>query len=351
MKFLASVFFAFLFIISCTTKKQNIDKIQNKSKIVNLAIWANYLSSESIAEFKKKSGIDIHLSHYSSNEELLAKVQSGNSGYDVIVPSDYMVDILIKSQLLHPFNKSKIYNISNIDTSFLQQDYDNQNTYSLPYSWSTAGIAVNTQLFKGEIKGWSDVFNNSLLDGKISLLDDVREVMAIALKLNGKSINTKEINEIEMAKNVLKKIRNKIKMFRSDTIDILTQGDVMIAHSYSTDSLQAMHKTKGVIKYIIPTEGATRSIDNLVILKESKNLEESHLLIDFLLSQSVNLKFVQTIFGGPVLKNTKSQLPKDLQNLESLFPSNEILSKLEKILDLGETTKVYDKAWTEIKSD
>lgn len=174
--------------------------------------------------------------------------------------------------------------------------------------------------------------------------------MAVALKYNGNSVNSTNDAEINKAKEFLKSIKPKIKMFRSDTIEALLSKEIVAAHSYSTDANQAVVKSGGKIAYIIPTEGGTRSIDNLVILKGAKNQEAALALVNFLLSPSVNVEFVSRIQAGPVLRGTKAKLPMALQNNKGLFPSQEIWGKLERIIDLGEKTELYDKAWTEVKT-
>ncbi|HVK61168.1 MAG TPA: spermidine/putrescine ABC transporter substrate-binding protein [Bdellovibrionales bacterium] len=320
------------------------------TKEVNLAIWANYISPEMQEKFTKETGIVLKISNFSSNEELLAKIQAGASGIDVAVPSDYMVDVMTKEKLLNPLDDSKIPNKSGLDPSVLHQSYDPENKFSLPYSWGTAGIAVNRALYKGEIKGWKDVLTKKELAGKISLLDDVREVTAGALKANGYSVNTTNETELAKAKEMLKAARPRVKMFRSDTIDALVNKEVAIAHTYSVDALQAAQKDSK-IEYIIPEEGGTRSIDNLVVLKTAKNVEAAHALINFLLSQEASTSFVKTVMGGPVVTATKAALSKELQANNGLFPSAAVMGKLESIHDVGDATRLYDRLWTEIKTE
>lgn len=318
---------------------------------VNLAIWANYLSPEMQERFTKETGIKLKISNFSSNEELLAKIQAGASGYDVAVPSDYMVGVLAKLNLLQPLDAGKVPNSGDLDPAFLKQSYDPENKFSLPYAWTTAGLAVNKDLYKGDLKGWKDLFTKKELAGKVSLLDDVREVTAAALKANGYSVNTTNPDELKKAEATLKDARARVKMFRSDTIDALVNKEVAVAHSYSVDALQAAAKSGGKIVYVIPEEGGTRAIDNLVILKSAKNVEAAHKLINFLLSQDASLSFVKTIMGGPVLKSTKDALPADLKSNAALFPPPTVLSKLEGIQDVGDATKHYDRLWTEVKSE
>lgn len=321
------------------------------SREVNLAIWGNYLNPVQAKAFEAKTGIKLNISNYTSNEELLAKVQAGAAGIDVAVPSDYMVSIMTKLNLLEPLDKSKIPNAAQVSPELLKQGFDPENTYSLPYSWATAGIAVNRELFKGTIKSWKDVFTNPELAGRLSLLDDVREVAAAALKVNGYSVNTTKTDELKKAEDTLIKLKPRVKMFRSDTVDSLIKKEVAVAHSYSTDALQAAAQTNGQIEYILPEEGGTRSIDTVVIFKSAQNKAEAHELINFLLSQEVNVEFVKTMWGGPVLKTTQAQLPDAVKKNTALFPSTSKMSKFENLQDLGETTRLYDEMWTRVKTD
>jgi spermidine/putrescine transport system substrate-binding protein len=338
------LFLSYVAFFSCT-KKEN-----SPVKEVNLAIWGNYITPDVQEAFEKKFGIKMNISNYSSNEELLAKVQSGASGLDVAVPSDYMVDIMIKTNLLDPITAAKISHKNLIYENLLNQTYDPGNKYSYPYAWSTAGIAINKTLYKKPIKGWKDFFNNADLAGKISLMDDVREVVAAALKLHGDSVNSTNDKELSDAKKSLLDVKSRIKMFRSDTVEALVNKEVAVAHAFSSDALQAAHKTNGEIEYVIPEEGGTRSIDNLVLVKGAPHNEAAHELINYLLSPEVNTKFVSHIFAGPVLKTTKASLPPEIQSNKALFPDASVLKKLEPIRDLGEKTISYDQLWTEVKS-
>lgn len=318
---------------------------------VNLAIWGNYIESDLVKKFTEQTGIKVNMSNYASNEELLAKVQAGSSGIDVAVPSDYMVAIMIKLGALREIDPQLVPNRELVSKEFLNQDFDPENKYSLPYSWSTAGIAVHRDLFKGEIKSWKDVFENPELKGKLSLLDDVREVTAAALKMHGYSVNTTQKEELKKAEKTLLSVKPHVKMFRSDTVESLMKKEVAVAHSYSTDALIAASKSGGKIEYILPTEGGTRAIDTVVILKGAKNVAEAHQLVNFMLSPEANVSFVKHVFGGPVLKTTKEKLPVEIQQNASLFPSADLLSKFEGIRDLGSLTQLYDDLWTRVKTE
>ncbi len=330
---------------ACTKKNQ-----PEPTKEVNLSIWGNYLTPELQAKFEKETGIKINISNYSSNEELLAKVQMGSSGIDIAVPSDYMVDIMTKMNLLTPLNNELLPNKALISNQFLAQSFDPTNTYSLPYMWTTCGIAVHRDVYKGPMTGWKDLLLNPQLSGKFALLDDVRESTGAALKMHGFSVNTTKPEELKKARETLLAAKNNIKMFSSDTIDILSNKEVAAAQTYSSDALQAAAKAPGKIEYILPPEGATFAIDNLVIIKGGKNSKAAHVLINFLLSQESDMQKVRVLFGGPVLKTTKELLPKDLQNNKVLFPDEAALQKLERIHDLGEKNKLYEDVWTDVKT-
>jgi spermidine/putrescine transport system substrate-binding protein len=342
---------AVAFNLGCTKKSTETATAPAAAKELNLAIWGNYLAPDVVEKFTAATGIKLNVSNYSSNEELLAKIQSGASGVDVAVPSDYMVAILAKSGLLEKLNSEKLPNKGQINPEFLGLPFDPTNEFSLPYAWSTAGLAVNKDLVKGELKSWKQFFENKDLSGKISMLDDVREVTAAALKANGFSVNTTNSEELNKAKKTLLAVKPRLKMFRTDTIDALVNKEIAVAHAYSSDALKAVARSGGAIVYIIPEEGGTRAVDNLVIVKGAKNIDNAHAFINFVLSPESNLSLVTQMKAGPVLTATRDLLPQELKTNEGLFPSSATLSKMEALKDVGDKTQLYDQLWTEVKTN
>jgi spermidine/putrescine transport system substrate-binding protein len=320
------------------------------ARIVNLAVWSNYVSPELLAEFEKKTGIKVQVSNYSSNEELLAKLQAGASGYDVAVPSDYMVFAMTQLGLIRELDYSLLPNSKSLNPKFLKKPYDATNKYSVPYDWGTTGIAVNRTLYKGEIKGWKNIFENTDLTGKFSLLDDVRETLGAALKALGYSLNSKNPDELQKAKALLIKNRGKIKAFTSEPMMPLVNGETAVAHAYLSDALQARRNSGGKIDYVIPEEGCTLWIDNLVIPTGVQHLKEAHAFINFLLEAKSNVSTVMSVFVAPANQDAFALLPKEFQANKMLFPSEKALAKCEMIQDLGETLAVWDRIWTEVKA-
>lgn len=343
---LSGIFCALL--SACTSQKEASN--ETAAKEVNLAIWGNYLSPEIQSQFEKKTGIKINISNYSSNEELLAKVQMGSSGIDLAVPSDYMVQIMAKMNLLEPLKAELVPNKALVASPFLNQSFDPENKFSLPYTWVTTGIAFNKELYKGPMKSWKDLLANKELKGRFSLLDDNRETLGSALKAQGASVNSTQAAELNKAKELLLAAKKDLKMFTSDTVDILKNKEVVAAHSYSSDALQAAAQTGGQIIFVIPVEGAIYTLDNLAIIKGAKNVEAAHQLINFLLSEEAEISKIKNIFGGPIHKDIKGKLPKELQENTNLFLDDKTFKKLEHIQDLGDRGKVFDDLWTEVKT-
>ncbi|MGK5081908.1 spermidine/putrescine ABC transporter substrate-binding protein [Bdellovibrionota bacterium FG-1] len=332
---------------ACTKKSSSGDWA---AKVVNLAIWSNYVSPELIKDFEKKTGIKVQVANYSSNEELLAKLQAGASGYDVAVPSDYMIFAMIKLGLIRELDRTQLSNFKALDAKFLNKSFDPGNKFSVPYDWGTTGIAVNRTLYKGEIKGWKNLFTNPDLAGKFSLLDDVRETIGAAMKQLGFSLNSRNPDELQKAKELLLKNRGRVKSFTSEPMMPLTNGETAVAHAYLSDALQARRATGGKIEYIIPEEGCTLWIDNLVIPTGAQHLAEAHAFIDFLLEAKSNVSTVMSVLVAPANKEAFALLSKDLQTNPVLFPSEKALAKCEMIQDLGDTLTLWDRAWTEVKA-
>ncbi|MEY4617240.1 MAG: hypothetical protein RJB66_2200 [Pseudomonadota bacterium] len=338
------------FSISCTPKQDPSVGGAREKKTLNLFIWSNYVSGESIKEFEKESNIKVNVSHFASNEELLAKLQAGASGYDVVVPSDYMVMTMKNLGLLEALNGALIPNKTKIMSQFLAKDFDPKNEYSLPYGWALTGIAYNKKYFPEGVKSWKELLETPKLKGQIGLLDDNREVFGMALKVMGKPLNTTDEKVLREAVAYLAKNKAQVKAYLSDPMESLLGGEVWATQMYSPDALQAKAKTKGQIEFVIPEEGGTFSIDNLVIPKTAQNKEGAHRLINYLISVENNRRFVQKMFAGSVVSETKASLPLDLQNDPILFPNEKIFQKMEMLQDLGAATALYDRLWTELKT-
>lgn len=341
-------------IISCTPKNKNSGSTQEKSqtqpKVVNLAIWSNYITPEQLAAFENKTGIKVQISNYSSNEELLAKIQAGASGYDLALPSDYMVYVMTELKLLQTLNLNQIPNVKSISKRWLHQAFDPNNTYSVPYDWGTTGIAVNRSLYSGTVRGWKDLFEREDLASKFSLLDDAREVIGAALKALGFSLNSKNPEELNKAKHLLIKARSRVKAFTSEPLMPLVNGETAIAHIFGSDALQARRTTGGKIDYILPEEGGTLWLDNLVIPVGAQHIPEAYDLINFLLDPSTGVSSTTRLFLAPTSEVTFQLLPKEFQKNQMLFPPSSSLSKCELFKDLGESLALWDRIWTEVKA-
>jgi spermidine/putrescine transport system substrate-binding protein len=326
------------------------DQPASGNRVVNLAIWSNFITEEMIAEFTAQTGIKVQITNYSSNEELLAKLQAGATGYDVAVPSDYMVQAMAGLGLIERLDRNQLPNFAGLDPRLLGKEFDRQNDVSIPYGYSLTGLATNSQIHPAAAQSWADLLTDPAVAGKITMLDDVRESLGAALKLRGFSLNSVNEAELNEAKSILVAAKPRIKAFTSEPIEGIMNGEFAVAHMYSSDALQARAQSNGKVQFAVPKEGTTLALDNLVIPKGASNLAEAHALINYLISPSANVKIVQSLFLGPVVLATRDALPDSLKSDPVLFPSEEVLQRCEMMRDLGDDTTKYDRIWTEIKA-
>ncbi len=337
----------FAILGGCTSKKAS--GLSN-TRFVNLAIWSNYIPQELIREFEQKQGVQIRVSNYSSNEELMAKLQTGASEYDVIVPSDYMVFAMIQLGLLKELDYALLKNTKSLDPRFLKKSYDPENQYSLPYDWGTTGIAIDHSQYPGMIQTWKELFEKPDLAGKISLLDDSREVIGAALKSLGYSLNSADPVQLNQAKELLFKSKTRVKAFTSEPLTPLLSREIAVAQIFMSDALQARAMRGGDIEYLVPKEGGTLWIDHLAIPKNAKHLKEAYLLVDFLLEPKSNAETVKRVWVGPANRDAAQLLPSELRRNFLLFPPSAFFSRCEMIQDLGPALAVWDRLWTEFKA-
>lgn len=340
---------AFVLLTSCQTSCQSPTATNIRAqKKINLFIWGEYTSADVIESFHKKTGISVIESHFSSNEEMLAKIQTGAGGYDLIVPSDYMVAVMKNLEILAPLDKSKIPNFKHVQPELLNQPYDPGNLYSTPYAWSLVGIVTNTEKAISPVTSHGELFSRPDLAYRFSVLDDSRETIASVLKSRGLSANTTDSHQLEQVQETLFKVKNKCREFNSAPTSQLLHGDLIAAQIYSNEALKLSQKSPK-FHFAIPTDGFTMAIDNMVIPRGAKNPNLAYELINYLLDPDVNLKVATDVLIPPIISGVYEKLPKDLQKLRAMGPLDRIKGKAEMIIDVGEFTKKYDRLWTELK--
>jgi spermidine/putrescine transport system substrate-binding protein len=317
---------------------------------LSLALWSNFIPEQTIEEFRKKTGIQVTVSHYSSNEELLAKLQAGASGYDLAAPSDYMVATAIKLKLLRELDRSLIPQWKQVDSRFLGRAFDRENRFSVPQDWGATGIAIHRDRFTGKIQGWKDLAASAELSGRFTLLDDLRETLGAALKVSGFSLNSRKPEELRKAKEWLQSVKPRIHGFSSEPLAQLVGGEIWAAHAYQNEALMASRRTGGKVEFIFPAEGGTLYIDSWVIPAKAENWKEAHAFIDFILDSKVAAKTVDALLVAPIQKGIGSFLSPEVRSISQLQPSEEMLRRAEMIEDVESALQEYDRMWTELKA-
>jgi len=315
---------------------------------VNLYIWTNYLPDEVVAGFEKRTGIHVNVDTYASNEALLDKVQSGVADYDVVVPSDYMLKILIPQKLLHPLDRARLPHLASLDPRFLNQKYDPGNGYSVPYLWGTTGLGYAKKL--GAIDSWKAVFDprNS---GRILMLDDVRDVFGAALRLLGHSINERDPAVLQQAAAMLKAQKKLVRTYNSaDFANLLATGDVDLAQGYNGELAKVVAKDPIHLAYVVPKEGGTLWIDNLAVPKSTRHLNEAYALLDYLMEPDVAAAIVNGVHYASANREALPKIDPKIKDDPAIYPPKPILDRCELIEDLGQTTMLLDQLWTEVKA-
>lgn len=340
MKKMATVLLIFICLTGCSSNDENE---------LNVLNWSSYIPDSVIRDFEEEYEIDVNYSTYSSNEELLAKVSSAKEGtYDLIFPSDYMVEIMIKRGMLEPLDKTKLTNIGNIKEEYLNQSYDRLNFYSLPFFAATALIAYNTEMIDEEITSYNDLLNPAY-KGEIVLLDDQRIVIGLSLLALGYDMNETDVNKLNEARDWLTKLTENVKIFDSDSPkSFLITKEVGIGVIWNAEIALAMQENPN-IKVIYPEEGFALSIDNYAILKGARHTDNAYLFIDYLLRGDVMAKIISDYPYYNVNKETEFYLDSTYLNNIATNITPELLDRGILVRNIGSSIKDYDKIWAYIK--
>ncbi len=328
-------------------------EIQPASEIV-FYNWSEYIDPEIYTQFEAETGIKVVEDNFSSNEDLLAKLQGGASGYAVIVPSDYTVSIMIAEGLLAELNHDNIPNLANLSDQFKNVPYDAGNKYCAAYQWGTTGIGY----IDGEVEeptSWAALFEpdpNSPAYGRTTMLDDVRESFAAALAYLGYDINTTDEAQLEEAKQLLIQAKASLSGYDSDTYeDLLASGENLMALGWNGDFLAAMEDNEN-IAYVLPQEGGVVWVDNMCIpagLSAEEQLA-AEMFVNYILDAEIGAQLSDWNWYASPNAAAEELLDEEFLTDPAVYPSEETMSKLQYIEALGEAESIYQRMWDEIKS-
>ncbi|HAA25717.1 MAG TPA: spermidine/putrescine ABC transporter substrate-binding protein [Ruminiclostridium sp.] len=319
--------------------------------VLNVYNWGDYIDKSLIAKFEKETGIKINYEMFETNEHMMAKLETGGTNYDLIFPSDYLIEEMIKKDMLQKIDFNNIPNFKYIDDRFKGLDYDPNNEYTVPYFWGTLGILYNTDMVDEPVNSW-DILWDEKYAGKILMLDSMRDTIGVALKRLGYSVNSTDPKEIEEAKNSLIEQKKLVNGYYVDEIvDMMINGDAAIALNWSGAAMEIYWQDVDYIEYAVPEEGANLWFDCMVIPKTSRNKKEAEMFINFLLDPEnayQNTEFVgYSTPNKAALEMMMTENP-EVMDLPAYLPSEEILNRCEVFKDLGSVKELYNQAWMEI---
>jgi len=316
---------------------------------LNVFNWSNYAAPDTIRRFEAEFGVRVRYGIYESNEEMLARVMSGNSGWDVVFPSNSLIRPMRELNLLAPLRPDRLTNAGHLDAAFRAPVWDPKLEWSIPFMWGGTGIAYNRSLAPAP-RAWSD-FWDPRLKGRITMLDDPADVIAACLKKLGYSINTEEPKQLLEAQQQAFAIKPLLRAYvNAEVRDQLVAGDVLAAQMWSTIAQQAIDASPQ-LRFIFPREGFLLYMDCAVVLRESKRQELAHRFLDYLLRPDVSAQIGGYCRTATANAGARLLLSEADRANRTLYPDAETMARGEWTSSFTpEAQKLRDRLWTEIKS-
>ena len=326
--------------------------VMNGEKLV-VYNWGEYIDPEVLTMFEEKTGIDIVYEEFETNEILYPKISSGAIAYDVICPSDYMIQRMIENDLLSEINFDNIPNLKNIGKQYLEQSrqFDPENKYSVPYCWGTVGILYNKMLVDEPVDSWSILWDPKYKDN-ILMQDSVRDAFGVTLKYLGYSLNSTDLDELTEAKNLLIEQKPLVQAYVIDQVrDKMIGNEAALGVIYSGEAIYTQKENPN-LEYVIPKEGSNIWIDSWVIPKNAEHKENAEKFINFLCRPDIALmNFEYITYSTPNEAARELIEDESIRNSEIAFPDLSKYDNLETFQYLGtEADQVYGDLWNKVKS-
>jgi putrescine transport system substrate-binding protein len=334
-----------------------------EERLLNLYIWSDYLAEDTISNFEKQTGIRVDVSNYGSNEELEAKLSSGHSGYDIVVPSAPFLERQIKAGLYLALGKSKLPNLKNMDPDIQSRlaQHDPQNAHAVLYTWGTGGIGYNVDKVKAAMPNaplgsWDMIFKPEVVKNfnkcGITVVDSASEMYAMVLIALGKDANSQKPDDLAAATEALMRLRPFVRYVDTQRmISDLANGEVCLAVGYSGDILQAAsrareNQTGQTVAYSIPKEGTIMWFDSLAIPKDAPHPDNAHRFINYMLQPQVIAAVTNLVHYPNGNSAARQFVSKDILDNPSIYPPPEVMTKLVPVLAVSEeSTRLMTRGW------
>ena len=312
--------------------------------------WFDYIDPATIEMFEEETGISVQYVNFTTNEEMYTKLEAGAGSYDVIFPSEYMIERMVKHDMLAELDLSAMPNFANIMDSLKNPSYDPGNAHSVPYMWGTLGYVYNTEMIPEELTSWSALFDEKYA-GQILMMNSMRDTIGLALKYLGYSMNTRDEAELNAAKDLL--VEQKQKHIEAGYLldeikDKMIGGEAAIGVVYSGDAQYAIDGNP-ILKYVIPEEGSNIWVDGMCVPKDSKHLAEAQQFIDFMCREDVAaMNFDYIRYCSPIQSVADNLSPEEAA-MPALNPSNEVAASCEYFNDVEDAMSLYENVWMEVR--
>ncbi|MFT8813426.1 ABC transporter substrate-binding protein [Oenococcus sp.] len=358
MKKILSAFFALILVILAlfafqrylVAKENAAAGSSNKTKVLNVYNWGDYIDPALIKKFTKETGYQVNYETFDSNEAMYTKVRQGGTAYDIIVPSEYMIEKMRKEHLLDPIDKKRFTGFKYYDPRFLNDAFDPHNGYSIPYFWGTLGIIYNDKFVKkSEVSHWDQLWS-SRFRNKILLVDSARDAFGLSLISMNKSVNSKRMPDVLAAKAKLDALMPNVKAILADEMVMyLAQEEAPIGISWSGQAAEMIAQNKH-LHYVVPSEGSNLWFDNLAIPKTAKHFTAIYKFLNFMSEPKNAAQNAEYVEYATPNKGAVKLLPKSVTSDRQFYPDDQTIKHLEVYSDLGSRwTQIYNDLFLEFK--
>ncbi len=341
---------ATLAFAACGDEEEVATETLPETTELNIYAWAEEIPQEVIDDFEAETGVTITFDTFDSNEAMVAKLQSGATGYDLVNPSQYAVQQLSGLDLIQELDHSMLPSLGNVPEEFQQSKYDPGNKWSVPILYGTTALAYNSKYIDEELDSWEALWDPKY-KGKIMMLDNMLAAYIPALQVNGYDANSLVPEEVEVATQSLLDQKSLVQGYNStNNAQLLEQGQVWVELAWSSQIAPLMAESPE-LKYILPKEGFSFWTDNLSITKSSENVANAYKFIEYLLRPEVAAKMCE--LSGIAVPNTPALdlLPPEIADNPAMFPPAEDMARADVILDPEGATALYQDGWTKVRAD